>query len=61
MDTTCIDAGTRVVQENHGAHLINIPNTATRVLSIKAGDIMKWTIVNGDLRIERVSEESNEC
>ena len=60
MESLTIDAGNRIVQENHGAHLINIPNIATRVLGITAGDVMKWRIVNGELRIERIREASDD-
>lgn len=51
-----MELGTRIVQENHGAHLVNIPNIAVRVLGIKAGDRMRWNIIQGELKIERVED-----
>ena len=57
MDQISIELGTRIVQENHGAHMINIPNTAVRVLNIKAGDTMRWDITNGELKIKCMDKE----
>lgn len=59
MEQISIDLGNRIVQENHGAHLVNIPNTGVRVLNIKAGDIMHWEIIDGELKISRVVEATH--
>lgn len=54
MDQINIQLGDRIVQKNHGAHAVNIPFLAVRLLNIEAGDILRWTITNGELKIEQV-------
>lgn len=51
MESNTIELGDRKVQYNNGAHLLNIPNTAVRVLGISAGDMMRWQLVDGVLCI----------
>ena len=31
--------------------ILNVPNAAVRVLNLKAGDVMRWTLVDGMLQI----------
>jgi hypothetical protein len=52
MESNIIELGDRKVQYNNGAHLLNIPNTAVRVMNIKAGDVMRWKLVDGILQIQ---------
>jgi hypothetical protein len=54
MESNIIELGDRKVQYNNGAHILNIPNTAVRVLNIKAGEMMRWKLVDGILQITRV-------
>jgi uncharacterized protein YijF (DUF1287 family) len=54
MELNNIELGDRKVQYNNGAHILNIPNTAVRVMNIKAGDVMRWELVDGILHIQRV-------
>lgn len=54
MESNNIDIGTRKVQYNNGAHILNIPNMAVRLLNIKAGDRMQWTLVKDGLQVRRI-------
>lgn len=54
MESNIIEFGDRKVQYNNGAHILNIPNAAVRVLNIRAGDVMRWKLIGGILQVERV-------
>ena len=57
MERNIIDMGTRKVQQNNGAHFLNIPNPAVRVLGIHRGDTMMWSLVDGVLQIQQIEED----
>ena len=58
MESNIIEVGDRIVQYNNGAHILNIPNAAVRVLNIKAGDVMRWKIIDGVLQVQRAGDEN---
>jgi hypothetical protein len=54
MESNTIKLGDRKLQFNNGALFLNVPNTAVRVLNLKAQEVMRWSLVNGVLQIEKV-------
>ena len=55
MEADIIELGDRKLQYNNGAHILNVPNTAVRVLHLKAGDEMRWSLSGHTLQIQRVA------
>ena len=55
METDIIELGDRKLQYNNGAHILNVPNTAVRVMHLKAGDEMRWSLSGHTLQIERIT------
>lgn len=54
MENDIIELGDRKLQYNNGAHILNVPNTAVRVLHLKAGDEMRWSLSGRTLQIQRI-------
>lgn len=50
-----IDIGTRKLQHGAGGHVLNVPVIAVRALGLHTGDVMRWSIVDGGMRIEKES------
>ena len=51
MEFNTINIGARKLQYNNGAHFINVPNMAVKLLNIRAGDVMQWDLIDGTLQL----------
>lgn len=54
MESNIIPLGTRKLQYNNGALNLNVPNTAVRILGLKAGGRMEWTLSENVLQLRQV-------
>lgn len=56
MESNSIELGVRKLQYNNGALLVNVPNVAVRILSLRPGDMMGWSLSDGILQLQRIEE-----
>ena len=56
MESNSIELGVRKLQYSNGALLVNVPNVAVRILSLRPGDMMGWSLSDGILQLQRIEE-----
>ena len=53
MESNIIRLGTRKLQYNNGALNLNVPSIAVRILDLKAGGKMEWTLSENTLQLRQ--------